>query len=117
MFRTERRSPEFLARWISAVTIFPSEGARDPLSEAALAEAFEKGGWQDITGLCRARTCRKTLLASRAWMVLDTRIPALLEDIGSPGAGSAAGRTSVNVDRWLQSAGRSAWHARFANQR
>ena len=66
MFRTERRSPEFLARWISAVTIFPSEGARDPLSEAALAEAFEKGGWQDITGLCRARTCRKTLLASRA---------------------------------------------------
>ena len=33
VFRIERRSPEFLARWISAVTIFPCEGASDPLSE------------------------------------------------------------------------------------
>ena len=54
VFRIERRSSEFLARWISAVAIFPCEGARDPLSEAALAEAFAKGGWQQVTGLCRS---------------------------------------------------------------
>jgi protein-L-isoaspartate(D-aspartate) O-methyltransferase len=53
VFRIERRSSEFLARWISAVAIFPCEGARDPLSEAALAEAFEKGGWQEVTRLWR----------------------------------------------------------------
>jgi len=54
VFRIERRSSEFLARWISGVAIFPCEGARDPLSEAALAEAFAKGGWQRVTGLCRS---------------------------------------------------------------
>jgi protein-L-isoaspartate(D-aspartate) O-methyltransferase len=54
VFRIERRSSEFLARWISAVAIFPCEGARDPLSEAALAEAFAKGGWQQVTGLSRS---------------------------------------------------------------
>src|SRR6516164_5807450 len=53
VFRIERRSSEFLARWISGVAIFPCEGARDPLSEAALAEAFAKGGWQQVTRLCR----------------------------------------------------------------
>jgi protein-L-isoaspartate(D-aspartate) O-methyltransferase len=53
VFRIERRSSEFLARWISPVAIFPCEGARDPLSEAALAQAFEKGGWKEVTGLCR----------------------------------------------------------------
>jgi len=53
VFRIERRSSEFLARWVSPVAIFPCEGARDPLSEEALAEAFEKGGWQQVTRLCR----------------------------------------------------------------
>jgi len=53
VFRIECRSSEFLARWISAVAIFPCEGARDPLSEAALAEAFETGGWQEVTRLWR----------------------------------------------------------------
>jgi protein-L-isoaspartate(D-aspartate) O-methyltransferase len=54
VFRIERRSSEFLARWISPVAIFPCEGARDPLSEEALAEAFEKGGWNEVTGLSRS---------------------------------------------------------------
>ena len=54
VFRVERRSSEFLARWISPVAIFPCEGARDPLSEAALAEAFQKGGWRQVTRLCRS---------------------------------------------------------------
>ena len=53
VFRIERRSGEFLARWISPIAIFPCEGARDPSSEAALAEAFAKGGWQRVTELCR----------------------------------------------------------------
>jgi protein-L-isoaspartate(D-aspartate) O-methyltransferase len=53
VFRIERRSSEFLARWISPVAIFPCEGARDPLSEAALAEALAKGGWKDVARLCR----------------------------------------------------------------
>lgn len=53
VFRIERRSGEFLARWISPVAIFPCEGARDPLSEAALAEGFAKGGWEKVARLCR----------------------------------------------------------------
>ena len=53
VFRIERRSAEFLARWTSPVAIFPCEGARDPLSEAALAEAFERGGWRQVTALRR----------------------------------------------------------------
>ena len=53
VFRIERRSSEFLARWISPVAIFPCEGARDALSAAALAEAFERGGWRQVTRLRR----------------------------------------------------------------
>jgi protein-L-isoaspartate(D-aspartate) O-methyltransferase len=53
VFRVERRSSEFLARWVSPIAIFPCEGARDPLSEAALAAAFAKGGWKEVTRLCR----------------------------------------------------------------
>ena len=53
VFRIERRSTEYRARWISPIAIFPCEGARDPLSEAALTRAFEKGGWEEVTGLCR----------------------------------------------------------------
>src|SRR4029077_11562606 len=39
VFRIERRGDEFLARRISAVSIFPCEGGRDAESEAALAAA------------------------------------------------------------------------------
>ena len=53
VFRTERRGNEFLAKWISAVAIFPCEGARDAESERALAAAFEKGGWERVTRLYR----------------------------------------------------------------
>jgi len=48
-----RRGNEFLAKWISAVAIFPCEGARDAESERALAAAFEKGGWERVTRLYR----------------------------------------------------------------
>ena len=53
MFRIERCGDEFLAKWISAVAIFPCEGARDTESERALAAAFAKGGWDRVTRLCR----------------------------------------------------------------
>jgi protein-L-isoaspartate(D-aspartate) O-methyltransferase len=53
MFRIERRTAEFLAEWVSPVAIIPCEGARDETSEAALAEAFKKGGWERVTRLYR----------------------------------------------------------------
>jgi protein-L-isoaspartate(D-aspartate) O-methyltransferase len=53
VFRIERRPPEFLAQWVSPVAIILCEGARDKTSEAALAEAFKKGGWERVTRLYR----------------------------------------------------------------
>src|SRR5215470_13701740 len=44
---------EFLAQWVSPVAIIPCEGARDETSEAALAEAFKKGGWKRVARLYR----------------------------------------------------------------
>jgi protein-L-isoaspartate(D-aspartate) O-methyltransferase len=64
VFRIERRSSDFLARWISPVAIFPCDGARDPLSEAALAKAFAKGGWNDVTRLWR----RDGMPEDRCWL-------------------------------------------------
>ena len=48
-----RRGKEFLAKWLSAVAIFPCVGARDAESERALAAAFENGGWERVTRLYR----------------------------------------------------------------
>jgi protein-L-isoaspartate(D-aspartate) O-methyltransferase len=53
VFGIKRRGNEFLAKWISAVAIFPCEGARDSECERALAAAFEKGGWDRVTRLYR----------------------------------------------------------------
>jgi protein-L-isoaspartate(D-aspartate) O-methyltransferase len=53
VFRIERRGHDYFASWISAVAIFPCAGSRDEVSEHALAEAFEKGGWQKVTRLYR----------------------------------------------------------------
>jgi len=53
VFGIKRRGNELLAKWISAVAIFPCEGARDAASEGALAAAFEKGGWERVTRLYR----------------------------------------------------------------
>jgi protein-L-isoaspartate(D-aspartate) O-methyltransferase len=54
VFRIERRGQDYLANWISAVAIFPCAGSRDQASERALAEAFAKGGWQQVTRLYRS---------------------------------------------------------------
>jgi len=53
VFRIERRGKDYLAHWISPVAIFPCAGSRDEVSERALAEAFAKGGWQQVTRLYR----------------------------------------------------------------
>jgi protein-L-isoaspartate(D-aspartate) O-methyltransferase len=53
VFRIERRGDDYLASWISAVAIFPCAGSRDDVSERALAEAFAKEGWQNVTRLYR----------------------------------------------------------------
>jgi protein-L-isoaspartate(D-aspartate) O-methyltransferase len=53
VFRIERRGKDYLAYWISPVAIFPCAGSRDEVSESALAEAFTKGGWQQVTRLYR----------------------------------------------------------------
>jgi protein-L-isoaspartate(D-aspartate) O-methyltransferase len=53
VFRIERRGHDYFANWISSVAIFPCAGSRDEVSERALSEAFEKGGWQKVTRLHR----------------------------------------------------------------
>jgi protein-L-isoaspartate(D-aspartate) O-methyltransferase len=53
VFRIERRALDFLAQWITPVAIIPGEDVRDETSEAALAEAFKKGGWELVTRLYR----------------------------------------------------------------
>jgi protein-L-isoaspartate(D-aspartate) O-methyltransferase len=53
VFRIERRATEFLAQRVSAVAIFPCEGARDSASETALAEAFKTGSGDRVTRLWR----------------------------------------------------------------
>lgn len=53
VFRIERRGLEFFAQWVCWIAIFPCEGTRDAVSEAALAEAFERRGWERVTRLYR----------------------------------------------------------------
>jgi len=53
VFRIGRRGHDYVASWISPVAIFPCAGSRDETSERALAEAFAKGGWQQVTRLYR----------------------------------------------------------------
>jgi protein-L-isoaspartate(D-aspartate) O-methyltransferase len=65
VFRIERRASEYLAQWITPVAIIPCEGARDDLSEAALAEAFAKGGWERVTRLYRTQDVPE----DRCWLL------------------------------------------------
>lgn len=53
VFRIERHDADFMARRISGVAIFPCEGARDEVSEKALAAAFDAGGAERVTRLYR----------------------------------------------------------------
>jgi protein-L-isoaspartate(D-aspartate) O-methyltransferase len=53
VFRVEGKGSEYLAKWISAVGVYPCEGGRDDVSEAALNAALQKGGWDKVTRLYR----------------------------------------------------------------
>ncbi|HEX3944714.1 MAG TPA: methyltransferase domain-containing protein [Rhizomicrobium sp.] len=53
VLRVERRGDEFLAKWISAVAIFPCVGARDEGSEHALAASLANGRLKEVTRLYR----------------------------------------------------------------
>ncbi|HUO91449.1 MAG TPA: methyltransferase domain-containing protein [Rhizomicrobium sp.] len=53
VLRIERRGEDFFAKWISAVAIFPCAGARDEVSERALAEALARGRLNEVTRLYR----------------------------------------------------------------
>jgi protein-L-isoaspartate(D-aspartate) O-methyltransferase len=64
VFRIEHRGDDFLATRISGVAIFPCEGGRDEVSEAALRAAFEKGGAERVTRLYR----RDDLSEERCWL-------------------------------------------------
>ena len=64
VFRIERRGEEFLATRISGIAIFPREGGRDEVLEAALRAAFEKGGSEHVTRLYR----RNDLPEERCWL-------------------------------------------------
>jgi protein-L-isoaspartate(D-aspartate) O-methyltransferase len=53
MFRIERRGDEFHVRVVSGAAFIPGEGLRDPVSEAALAAGFARGGVESVTRLYR----------------------------------------------------------------
>jgi protein-L-isoaspartate(D-aspartate) O-methyltransferase len=53
IFLVTRRGEEFPVHFVSPVWVFPCEGMRDATSEQALAEAFAKGGFRDVTRLYR----------------------------------------------------------------
>lgn len=54
VFRIERRTSQFSVQCIAPVRIIPCDGARDETSEAALAEAFNKGDCKRVTRLYRS---------------------------------------------------------------
>jgi len=64
VFRIERHGPEFLARRISGVAIFPCEGGRDEAGERARGAAFDKGGAERVTRLYR----RDDLPEDQCWL-------------------------------------------------
>jgi len=54
VFRIERRTSQLSVQCIAPVRIIPCDGARDETSEAALAEAFNKGDCKRVTRLYRS---------------------------------------------------------------
>ena len=81
VFRIERRTPQFSVQWISLVAIIPCDGARDETSEAALAEAFKKDDWKQVTRLYRNN---EDVPDDRCWL----RSPVALARRAGSGAGS-----------------------------
>jgi protein-L-isoaspartate(D-aspartate) O-methyltransferase len=64
-FHIQRQGPEFEARCLLPTMIIPAQGgARDDASERALAAAFAKGGWQQVTKLIR----NQDIQDDRCWL-------------------------------------------------
>ena len=76
IFRIQRDSEDFVARWVSAVGIFPCHGMRDTAGEAALEAAFAKGGWERVTRLYRRDDLREEQCWLRApgWCLASVRV-------------------------------------------
>jgi len=53
VFCITRRGDDFEAGFVTPIGVFPCEGARDEVSERALAAAFEKGGFEKVKRLRR----------------------------------------------------------------
>jgi len=53
VLRIERRGDDYFVKWISAVAIFPCAGARDEVSERALARALAGGRLNEVARLYR----------------------------------------------------------------
>jgi protein-L-isoaspartate(D-aspartate) O-methyltransferase len=53
VFCITRRGDAFEADFVGPIAVFPCEGAREEISERALAAAFEKGGFEKVKRLCR----------------------------------------------------------------
>ena len=64
IFLIERKGDDYRAQWKSESAIYPCVGARDEVSEAALANGFEKGGWEKVTRLYRTREIEE----ERCWV-------------------------------------------------
>jgi protein-L-isoaspartate(D-aspartate) O-methyltransferase len=64
IFLIERHGDDYLAQWKSETTIYPCAGGRDEVSEAALAKAFQNGGWEKVTRLYRAEEIEQ----ERCWV-------------------------------------------------
>ncbi|MFB9263263.1 protein-L-isoaspartate O-methyltransferase [Bradyrhizobium erythrophlei] len=64
VFRIRRDGPDYQAAWISPVAIIPCDGGRDEASEKALADAFARGGWQNVTRLYR----HQEIPDARCWL-------------------------------------------------
>jgi len=74
VFRIERRGDEFLAKWISAVAIFPCEGARDAECERALGGVREGRLGPSDMALSAQRPARGSVLAKGAGLVPGLRL-------------------------------------------
>jgi len=58
VFKITRRGDGFEAAFVGPIGVFPCEGARDEVSERALAAAFEKGGFETVKRLLRTDDVR-----------------------------------------------------------
>lgn len=63
-FLIERKGTDYLAQWKSPTGIYPCMGARDTISETALAGAFRKGGAEQVTRLYRSGEIEE----GRSWL-------------------------------------------------